>query len=365
MRPSISISSRQTGCGSIDFIRADPTARRRVACLMTGMYTPRHQLYQPGGKSKGDFKRMRWKVPTRGRGEDFQTFVSNANWIDGKWISVAEVLNSAGYATARIGKWHLGEDVQGFDLSTNDGVHDYGPDHMQSRYADVDVAEQLTDRAVQFIEQHQHEPFFSLCFSLGGSHPVGRAEESGDQVQTEAERHRQRWPQIESDIRRGNRSRRSGSGAIASETGGAWPRAEYAVSVLVRQRRTAFVDEQPGPCVAAKVACSKAAFARPSSQPGRRESSPAQRPTCLPPGSISFPRLPTWPALTCRRANQSMESLFCRCSRGSNLTSDRSSGTIRFISPAAAADGCYRSSAEKTCSGEPSPRPRSSRATGS
>ena len=88
-------------------------------------------------------------------------------------VTIAERLKAAGYATASIGKWHLGgEDVapgrQGFDV--NQGGTDKGqPPSYFSPYgiatlADGPEGEYLTDReareAVAFIEAHRDRPFF-------------------------------------------------------------------------------------------------------------------------------------------------------------------------------------------------------------
>ncbi len=89
-------------------------------------------------------------------------------------ITIAEILKSAGYATAAFGKWHLGHKpqwlprTQGFDdyfgilysndmfpvqLVENESVLEYPvPQSTLTR--------RYTERAMQFIDRHQHEPFF-------------------------------------------------------------------------------------------------------------------------------------------------------------------------------------------------------------
>ena len=80
--------------------------------------------------------------------------------LDPEFVCIPEILGPAGYRTARLGKWHLGEDTQGFDLSSADGKG--GPEG--SFYGNVDVAQQLTDRAVKFIDDNRDGPFFIyLC----------------------------------------------------------------------------------------------------------------------------------------------------------------------------------------------------------
>jgi len=94
-------------------------------------------------------------------------------------ITIAEVLQQSGYATGMYGKWHLGyvppwlPANQGFDdfrgLGAGDGDHHTHIDRwgradwwhndkldMQEGY----TADLLTQYSVEFIEQHQHEPFF-------------------------------------------------------------------------------------------------------------------------------------------------------------------------------------------------------------
>jgi len=87
--------------------------------------------------------------------------------------TIAETFKEAGYATASIGKWHLGStefypDRQGFDV--NLGGCDRGqPPSYFSPYGIPTLADgpkgeflsdRLTDEALKFMEHYQAEPFF-------------------------------------------------------------------------------------------------------------------------------------------------------------------------------------------------------------
>ena len=60
------------------------------ACLISGMYTPRTQIYTPGTKSKGKMEYMHLKVPVRGEKEDYDTFPSLPS-LEPEVTSIAEV----------------------------------------------------------------------------------------------------------------------------------------------------------------------------------------------------------------------------------------------------------------------------------
>ena len=71
-------------------------------------------------------------------------------------VSIAEVLKQGRYATARFGKWHVGPDTQGFDLSSSDGK----PGNERNHYNDPDVTFELTEVGVEFIRENRDRPFF-------------------------------------------------------------------------------------------------------------------------------------------------------------------------------------------------------------
>ncbi len=138
-----------------------PNCAPTRACLMSGTYTPRHHIYTPGGKAKGNSKYMRLLVPVKARKDKQLAKKASAqfpinNSLDPATVCIPEVLGKAGYRTARLGKWHLGKDTQGFDVSSANGKG--GPDG--SFYGNVDVAQQLTDRGLKFIEDNRDGPFF-------------------------------------------------------------------------------------------------------------------------------------------------------------------------------------------------------------
>lgn len=94
-------------------------------------------------------------------------------------ITVAEVLQDAGYATACFGKWDLAKHTQagffadlmpthqGFDEfygtpTSNDRIANvYRNDELVDPKSDMStLTQRYTDEAIAFIRRHQHEPFF-------------------------------------------------------------------------------------------------------------------------------------------------------------------------------------------------------------
>lgn len=140
---------------------AGPNCAPTRASLMTGMYTPRHGIYTPGGRAKGDPAQMKLLVPALNRKDrelekKARKWVPSTNDLDPAFVCIPELLAEAGYVSARLGKWHLGSNLQGFDLSSANGQD--GP--YENHYGSVTAATELADRAVQFIEENCERPFF-------------------------------------------------------------------------------------------------------------------------------------------------------------------------------------------------------------
>lgn len=129
------------------------------ACLLSGQYTPRHQIFNVGTKPRGKAQHRKLE------------HIPGTDTLDVKITTWAQQLQKAGYTTATMGKWHLSDDPipYGFDVNIG-GTHSGGPprgyypphgkvpglqDAPQNEY----VTDRLSDEAVKFIRQHQTAPW--------------------------------------------------------------------------------------------------------------------------------------------------------------------------------------------------------------
>jgi arylsulfatase A-like enzyme len=137
-----------------------PNCAPSRACLLSGQYGPRHGIYTVGNSDRGKAQ-FRKLVPTK-----------NTTVLADRFVTIAESLQSAGYVTATMGKWHLGTDptTQGFDVNIA-GKHWGSPSgggyHSPYNYPNLvnrEKGEYLTDRlgeeACKFIEANKDKPFF-------------------------------------------------------------------------------------------------------------------------------------------------------------------------------------------------------------
>ncbi|MCT4602875.1 MAG: sulfatase [Marinifilum sp.] len=137
------------------FYPGGPNCAPTRACILSGMYTPRTKIYTPGRQAKGNPADMRFFVPAKDRKGDEHALDSRAA-LSPSVSSVAELLNSAGYVTSKIGKWHVGADKQGFDEWTSDGINK----NDKKYYNDPLATDRMTAAACNFIQQNKDKPFF-------------------------------------------------------------------------------------------------------------------------------------------------------------------------------------------------------------
>jgi arylsulfatase A-like enzyme len=146
---------------------AGPNCQPTRAALITGQYGPRTGIYTVGGTDRFDTSK-RPLVP-----------VENVTDLAPAKVTVAEVLKSAGYATAMFGKWHLGNGeahhplAQGFDEAiVSQGQHFGFNTRPKVKVPEgAYLADFLTDKAVDFIQRHKEGPFFLYLPHFGVHSP--------------------------------------------------------------------------------------------------------------------------------------------------------------------------------------------------
>jgi len=118
------------------------------ACLLTGQYAPRHGVFTVARPDRGDSADRRL-IP-----------IDNSRKIPHEKITIAESLKSAGYASAAIGKWHVGNDPkeEGFDFSETKFEMGFKRGHFNDK-GDY-LADRYTNDAIKFITQNKDKPFF-------------------------------------------------------------------------------------------------------------------------------------------------------------------------------------------------------------
>jgi len=140
------------------------------ACLMSGVYTPRHGVFTVGTSERGD-KNKRKLIP-----------IHNTEDLRADFVTMSEALQKSGYRCGHIGKWHLGDDAdgtgplsQGFVLNIAGGragtpysyfypyCNQKGDCHvgLEKGKPEEYLTDRLTDEAIQFMKESAgKQPFF-------------------------------------------------------------------------------------------------------------------------------------------------------------------------------------------------------------
>jgi arylsulfatase A len=151
----------RTGMRFTDAYAACPVCSPSRAAIMTGKYPARLQLtdWLPGRPDRPSQRLLRPAFRQQLPLEEF---------------TMAEALKASGYATASIGKWHLGgppfwPEHQGFDVNVGGtetgsppgGYFGFKTPTMTARSADEYLTDRLTDEALAFIRRNRDRPFFA------------------------------------------------------------------------------------------------------------------------------------------------------------------------------------------------------------
>lgn len=137
------------------------------AALMTGQYGPRTGVY-----TVGNIDRFNWQSrPLRP--------VDNVVRLPLDRSIIAHQLRQAGYKTGMFGKWHLGVGAafhpgsRGFDEAiVSEGKHfNFHTNPPVEIPKGTYLADFLTDKAVDFIDRHQKDPFFLYLPHFGVHSP--------------------------------------------------------------------------------------------------------------------------------------------------------------------------------------------------
>lgn len=140
------------------------------ACMMTGMYTPRHGVYTVSPPDRGDRTKRKFIA------------IPNTEDVRADFVTMAEALQEQGYQCGHIGKWHLGDDVDGTGPLSQGFIWNIGGNRAGAPYSyfypyclpdkskchlGLDegrpgeyLTDRLTEEAVSFVKSHKEGPFF-------------------------------------------------------------------------------------------------------------------------------------------------------------------------------------------------------------
>jgi arylsulfatase A-like enzyme len=129
------------------------------ACLLSGQYTPRHEIFNVGTSSRGPANQRKL------------LHIPGTDTLRPDIVTWAQQVQKAGYVTATMGKWHLSDDPlpYGFDVNVG-GTHSGGPPKgyfpphgnvpgLDQAPKDEYVTDRLSDEAIKFITANKERPW--------------------------------------------------------------------------------------------------------------------------------------------------------------------------------------------------------------
>lgn len=129
------------------------------ASMLTGLYTPRHQIFNVGTRLRGNPQLSRL------------IHVPGTDTLPSNLLTYPQIATRLGYTTMNIGKWHLSDNPRDYGFQRNiGGSHSgspprgYFPPHtdapgLESAPEGEYLTDRLTSEAVQFIENASSEPW--------------------------------------------------------------------------------------------------------------------------------------------------------------------------------------------------------------
>lgn len=171
------------GMSFTDFYTNGPNCAPTRAALMSGRWGEINGIYTVDSGNRGNAaNRLLDAAP-------------NNTTLPTSFVTLAETLRTAGYATGHFGKWHLGDDptlgptAQGFDRNvagTGRGSVSGGssghfaqadgsfnlPNCPANGVANQFMADRLTDEAVAWMGQHLNQPFFCYLTHFSVHTPI-------------------------------------------------------------------------------------------------------------------------------------------------------------------------------------------------
>lgn len=181
---------------------AVPLCSPTRASILSGQYSSRHRVTSATGHRPANHGEAS-PYPDNGPADKPLIYARSKNYLDPNLMTLAEVLHSSGYRTGHFGKWHLGlsrehwPEAHGFEVAfhaePSPGPKSYfspygieregeaGPRRHVGTITDGPdgeyITDRLTDEAIQFMEEHQNEPFFLNFWHYAVHGPWGHKEE--------------------------------------------------------------------------------------------------------------------------------------------------------------------------------------------